>query len=86
MKSNLGHAQAAAGALGLAKVLLAAEHSAVPATLHVDDRSREIDWEAQGLRLAEKLDAVACPARSADRRGIGVRDERHEHPHRRRGA
>ncbi|WP_170980985.1 polyketide synthase [Mycolicibacterium sp. CR10] len=55
VKSNVGHTQAAAGALGLAKVLLAAEHAAVPATLHVDDRSREIDWEAQGLRLAEKL-------------------------------
>ena len=55
VKSNVGHTQAAAGALGLAKVLLAAEHAAVPATLHVDERSREIDWESQGLRLAEKL-------------------------------
>lgn len=55
VKSNVGHAQAAAGALGLAKVLLAAERAAVPATLHVDDPSREIDWDAQGLRLADKL-------------------------------
>ena len=52
MKSNVGHAQAAAGALGLAKVLIAAEHGAVPASLHVDEASREIDWEEQGLRLA----------------------------------
>lgn len=55
VKSNLGHAQAAAGALGLAKVLVAAEHATVPPTLHADEPSREIDWEAQGLRLAEKL-------------------------------
>ncbi|WNG85777.1 polyketide synthase [Mycobacterium sp. ITM-2016-00317] len=55
VKSNLGHTQAAAGALGLAKVLLAAEHAAVPATLHVDEPSREIDWEKTGLRLAAKL-------------------------------
>ncbi|OBG41128.1 polyketide synthase [Mycobacterium sp. E3198] len=55
VKSNLGHAQAAAGALGLAKVILAAEHAAVPPTLHVDEPSREIDWESQGLRLADKL-------------------------------
>jgi mycobactin polyketide synthetase MbtC len=55
VKSNIGHAQAAAGGLGLAKVLLAAAHGAVPASLHVDERSREIDWEARGLRLATKL-------------------------------
>ena len=54
MKSNVGHAQAAAGGLGLAKVLVAAEHGAVPATLHADQASREIDWEGQGLRLATK--------------------------------
>lgn len=55
VKSNVGHAQAAAGALGLAKVLLSAEHAAVPPTLHVDEPSRELDWESQGLRLADKL-------------------------------
>lgn len=55
VKSNIGHTQAAAGALGLAKVILSAEHAAVPPTLHVDEPSREIDWESQGLRLARKL-------------------------------
>ncbi|OMC39147.1 beta-ketoacyl synthase [Mycobacterium sp. IS-2888] len=55
VKSNIGHAQAAAGALGLAKVILSAEHAAVPPTLHVDEPSREIDWDDQGLRLADKL-------------------------------
>ena len=55
VKSNIGHAQAAAGALGLAKVLLAAERATVPPTLHADDPSHEIDWDSQGLRLAEKL-------------------------------
>lgn len=67
VKSNVGHTQAAAGALGLAKVLLAAEHAAVPATLHVDDRSSEIDWEAQGLRLATKL--TPWPAVNGQRLG-----------------
>jgi mycobactin polyketide synthetase MbtC len=55
VKSNIGHAQAAAGALGLAKVILAAEHATIPPTLHVDEPSHEIDWESQGLRLADKL-------------------------------
>lgn len=54
VKSNIGHAQAAAGGLGLAKVLLAAQRTTIPATLHVDEVSREIDWEDQGLRLAVK--------------------------------
>ncbi|MFV1363836.1 polyketide synthase [Mycolicibacterium elephantis] len=55
VKSNIGHTQAAAGGLGLAKVLIAAEHAAVPATLHTDEPSREIDWDSQGLRLATKM-------------------------------
>jgi mycobactin polyketide synthetase MbtC len=55
VKSNVGHAQAAAGALGLAKVLVSAEHGAVPPTLHAAEASQEIDWDAQGLRLAQTL-------------------------------
>ena len=65
VKSNLGHAQAAAGALGLAKVLLSAERAMIPPTLHVDQPSREIDWDGQGLRLATKL--AAWPARNGRR-------------------
>jgi len=34
VKSNLGHALAASGALGLAMILVAAEHCAIPPTLH----------------------------------------------------
>lgn len=54
VKSNIGHAQAAAGALGLAKVLVSAEHQEIPATLHSAVASHEIDWESQGLRLAQQ--------------------------------
>jgi len=57
VKSNLGHALAASGALGLAKILVSAEHNAIPPTLHVDQASSEIDWEQQGLRLATTLTA-----------------------------
>ncbi|ORA49871.1 polyketide synthase [Mycobacterium bouchedurhonense] len=55
VKSNLGHSLAAAGALGLAKVLVSAEHGAIPPTLHATEASGEIDWEHQGLRLAQAL-------------------------------
>ncbi|MGV0794570.1 beta-ketoacyl [acyl carrier protein] synthase domain-containing protein [Mycolicibacterium sp. XJ1819] len=65
VKSNLGHTQAAAGGLGLAKVLLAAEHAAIPASLHTDEPSLEIDWDSQGLRLATKL--TPWPAHDGNR-------------------
>lgn len=55
VKSNVGHALAASGALGLAKVVVAAEHGAIPPTLHAADASPEIDWDSQGLRLAKSL-------------------------------
>lgn len=67
VKSNIGHTQAAAGALGLAKVIIAAERGSVPASLHTDEPSREIDWEAQGLRLATKL--TPWPAENGRRIG-----------------
>src|SRR6202012_3346839 len=55
VKSNLGHALAAGGALGLAKILVAAEHGAIPPSLHAAEPSHEIDWDGQGLRLAKAL-------------------------------
>lgn len=55
VKSNIGHALAASGALGLAKVVVSAEHGAIPPTLHATDASPEIDWQSQGLRLAKTL-------------------------------
>jgi mycobactin polyketide synthetase MbtC len=65
VKSNIGHSQAAAGALGLAKVLLSAEHGAIPASLHTEQASDEIDWNAQGLRLA--TDVTPWPAVAGER-------------------
>lgn len=67
VKSNVGHAQAAAGALGLAKVIISAQRGSVPASLHTDEASCEIDWESQGLRLATKL--TPWPAKSGERIG-----------------
>jgi mycobactin polyketide synthetase MbtC len=55
VKSNVGHAQAAAGALGLAKVLVCGQRGAVPPSLHTAEASPEIAWAEQGLRLAREL-------------------------------
>jgi mycobactin polyketide synthetase MbtC len=55
IKSNVGHAQAASGILGLIKVLLAGLHGFVPPTLYADNPTTAVGWDTTGMRLATKL-------------------------------
>ncbi|GAA3968854.1 beta-ketoacyl synthase N-terminal-like domain-containing protein [Gordonia caeni] len=52
VKSNAGHAQAAAGMLGLIKVLQSARHGELVGTRFADEPADDFDWEAAGLALA----------------------------------
>lgn len=54
-KTNFGHSEPAAGLVGLAKVLLAFEHRALPASLHFTTPNPNIDFEHLNLRVNTSL-------------------------------
>ena len=51
VKSNMGHAQGAAGLVGLLKAALAVQAGELPPTLHVDRPSSHVDWTDGRIEL-----------------------------------
>ncbi|WSA62835.1 SDR family NAD(P)-dependent oxidoreductase [Streptomyces microflavus] len=51
LKSNIGHAQAAAGVGGVIKMVQAIRHGVLPKSLYADDPTPMVDWEAGAVEL-----------------------------------
>ncbi|WP_405762659.1 type I polyketide synthase [Streptomyces sp. NBC_00045] len=55
VKTNIGHADAAAGAAGFVKTVLALGHRQIPPSLHFTEPNPQIDFESSPFRVATEL-------------------------------
>ncbi|MFJ8975146.1 type I polyketide synthase, partial [Streptomyces anulatus] len=54
LKSNIGHAQAAAGVGGVIKMVQAMRHGVLPKTLHADEPTPHVEWQSGAVELLQE--------------------------------
>ena len=69
VKTNIGHLEAAAGAAGMMKAILAMQKGVIPANLHFDNPNPLISWDSLPFLLPTR--SIPWPA-SGERRLAGV--------------
>ena len=55
IKSNIGHLEAAAGLAGLLKAVLCLKKKQIPATIHLEKRNENIDFEQANVQVVDRL-------------------------------
>jgi myxalamid-type polyketide synthase MxaB len=55
VKTNIGHAETAAGIAGLIKTALILHHQAIPPSLHCQQPNSSVDWDGLGLQVQQNF-------------------------------
>ncbi|MEV3915174.1 type I polyketide synthase, partial [Streptomyces canus] len=70
LKSNVGHAQAAAGVGGVIKMVMALREGVLPRTLHVDEPTAQVDWASGAVELLREAREWASEEGRLRRAGV----------------